>query len=362
MNINNLKQFFKEVKETLSATKDHYLSLAALLTVFVILLTFTADYLISGVIIVLLYAAVAPFLLALAAYFMAPTKLPLEQKQKYFFRLVKQFYRLDSMRIMIPLRTFFFAILFSLLTYYLVLVGALSVLSSLDPAASAVITQFSTLIQNGANLEQVGTFFNQNQALLGPYLFASELVMIFAFILSSSYMIVKRFFFVFLHINLFNKSKLKVDMIKTKYFNGAFKRGKMRRFYLPSVAPVFLIASTVYIGAAIGMFLLLGDVFNPVLIFTAAAGLYVITLAFFIRYLLSVNIVLFGLFMEQNAVAIYQESINDIDFSVTNPNMSNEDKERLLEVKRLLELQKTLFYENLKNPTSDEPPNEDKAN
>ena len=75
MNINNLKQFFKEVKETLSATKDHYLSLATLLTVFVILLTFTADYLISGVIIVLLYAAVAPLLLALAAYFMAPTKL-----------------------------------------------------------------------------------------------------------------------------------------------------------------------------------------------------------------------------------------------------------------------------------------------
>ena len=61
MSITNLKQYFNEVKATIKASKDRYIYLAILLTLFVTLLTFVFDYFVSGIIVILLYAVVAPF-------------------------------------------------------------------------------------------------------------------------------------------------------------------------------------------------------------------------------------------------------------------------------------------------------------
>lgn len=351
MTITKLKQFFKEVRETRAATKDTYIYLAIVLSVFVLLLALIFDYFMSGLIIVLLYAAVSPFLMAVASYFVAPLKQPLEQKQKYFFRLVKQFYRLDSMRIMIPLRTFFFAALFSMATYYVAVIGTVFFLDRFDPTTAGLIEQFAVLVQNGASLEQIMNFFALHEATLQPYLFASELVMVLSFVLSFSYMLIKRFFFVFLHINLYNKSKLKIDVLKAKYYKGSFKRTQVNKFYFPSVAPIFVLASIMYLATAISFYVLLGNLFNIILIFTAAAAIYIITLAFFLPYLLTVNLVLFGQFMEQNAITIFQVSINDITMAITNPNISNEEKEKLIEIRKVLELQKTIYLESLKATT-----------
>lgn len=361
MSIANLKDFFNEVKATIKASKDKYIYLATLLALFVILLSFIFDYFVAGIIVILLYAMVAPFLMAVASYFVAPSKQPLEQKQKYFFRLVRQFYRLDSMRIMIPLRTFLFAVLFSVVGYYLAVIIAAFTISYFDPSVMTTLEQFALIVQNGGTIEELTTFFNQNIGVLDNYLFGSELFMIFSFVLSFSYMVVKRFFFVYLHINLFNKSKLKVDALKTKYFNRGFK-AKMRRLYFPSTAPIFLLASLLYVGTAIVFYVFLGDVFSHSLILIAAASIYAIILMLFLPYLLTVNLVMFGLFMEINAIAIYQESIDDINMIIANPNMSNEEKERLIDIKRILEAQKTIYYESLKKenensevkPTSNE--------
>lgn len=353
MSITNLKQYFNEVKATIKASKDRYIYLAILLTLFVTLLTFVFDYFVSGIIVILLYAVVAPFLMAVASYFVAPTKGGVEQKQKYFFRLVKQFYRLDSMRIMIPLRTFFFALIFSVVSFYFTVFVATFIASSIDPTLINQLEEFTLMIQNGASVEQLTTYFNANIGQINDYIFAAELYMIFAFVLAFSYMLVKRFFFVYMHVNLFDKSKLKIDRLKAKYFNRGFKT-KMRQFYFPSVAPIFMLASVLYLATAILFYIFLGHLFSNVLILIAAASIYVIVLASFLPYLLTVNLVLFGLFMEINAMAMYQESINDIDVSVANPNLSNEEKERLLEIKKILEMQKVLFHENLKKSNEKE--------
>ena len=61
-------------------------------------------------------------------------------------------------------------------------------------------------------------------------------------------------------------------------------------------------------------------------------------------------------------MAMYQESINDIDVSVANPNLSNEEKERLLEIKKILEMQKVLFHENLKKSSEKEDVKSDDQN
>ncbi len=48
----------------------------------------------------------------------------------------------------------------------------------------------------------------------------------------------------------------------------------------------------------------------------------------FIPYFSGVNLVIFGHFMEKYALQIYQTSIDDIEQSVINPNLSNEEKEQ----------------------------------
>ncbi len=348
MHISSLKSFMKEVKETLKASKDPYIYLAIVLTTFILLLSLVFDYFISGIIVILLYAVVSPFLMAIASYFVAPSKQPLEQKQKYFFRLVKQFYRLDSMRIMIPLRTFLFAALFSMLAYYFAATSVVIYMNNFDPVMLSIIDEFAILVQNGASMDALLEYFNTNTALLQPYLFIAELVMIFTFVLSFSYMLIKRFFFVYLHVNLFTKTRLKVDMLKAKYYNGTFSRTTMRRYYFPSVMIVFILASLAYFATAIPFYILLGDHFNHVLIFVASASIYVIVLALSLPHLLTVNLVLFGMFMEQHALSIYQESIDDINANINNPQLPHQEKQRLSEIKKILEMQKVIFQQNLK--------------
>lgn len=343
MSLARLKNFQSDVKETLKATKDSYLIFAIILLAFISLISLVASYLLPFLIIPLLYVVIAPFLLAVVSYFIAPSKQALEQKQKYFFRLVRQYYRLDSLRVLLPFRNVLFPLLISYFVGMVALFIALSYGLTYDAALQTMMDQYSTLLVNQGTVEQLNAVITSNMAVFNYYLPFFIVTMSFVFLLLFTYLLVKRFFFVYVHINLFTKTRYKVDYVKTTLYNGPFYRQHVRGNYLIHVLPIFLFASLLFMATTIFGHLFLQATFDIMQVIVFASALYLLVLFIFIPYFCGVNLVIFGHFMEKYALQIYQTSIDDIEQSVINPNLSNEEKENLLNIKRILEQQKVLF-------------------
>lgn len=343
MSLTRLKNFQSDVKETLKATKDSYLIFAIILLAFISLISLVASYLLPFLIIPLLYGVIAPFLLAVVSYFIAPSKQALEQKQKYFFRLVRQYYRIDSLRVLIPIRNILLPLIISYFVGITTLFFALSYGMTYDTSLQTMIDQYSTLLANQGTVEQLNAVITSNMAVFNYYLPYFIVSMSLSFLILFTYLIVKRFFFVYVHINLFTKTRNKVDYVKATLYNGRFYREHVAGNYLVHVLPIFVLASVIFIATTVLGHFYLQATFDIMQVVVLASALFLIVLFVFFHYLCGVNLVIFGHFMEVYALQIYQTSIDDINQSVINPNLSNEEKESLLNIKRILEHQKVLF-------------------
>lgn len=355
MKNNAIKEFRAEIKESLKLTKDNYIYFSGILVLFIILLSISAGYFLPGLFIVLALFLVAPFLMALASYFVTPSKQPLEQKQRFFFRLVKQFFRLDSIRVMIPLRNLLYSLLIGALFLYLSTFGLLLYVIQNVPEASSIYNEFMNIL-NAGNAELALDFLNSNSdrflEIIAGYDFYTTLITSLGFAFAFSYLLVKRFFFVFLHVNLFNKTRIKLDYMKQKYFNGQFRWEVFAKYNRLFVFPVFLGAFVLSGGAGIALYLLINNLAAQTAVLFATL-IYVLILFAFFRYIIVIYLILFGRFMAINAGNIYRESINDIDITINNSSMSEQEKERLLEVRNLLEAQ-IRIYEMQKDLAKDQ--------
>lgn len=341
MNEASFKKFFAEVKETLKLTKDSYFYLSLLMVLFVTIISVVLDYYIPGIFIALLLFAVAPLLMALSSYYVAPIKQELEQKQKYFFRLVKQFFRFDSIRIMVPLRTILFAFLFSIIAFYIATSSTIFYAINNDPTVANIYADFLTLIET-ADYDQALVYLNDNLDFLNSYSFIPLLAMSFTFVFTFVYMLIKRFFFVFIHVNLFTKTRAKVDQIKQKYFNQSFARLVYRKYNLVFILPLLLLAAVISIAIGILVKQFWSESISDIMIVLLTTITFITLVFASLRYIFAVLLVIFGIFMEQYGINIYNESIRDIDLATTNPQMSNEEKQRLGQIRKLLEAQITL--------------------
>lgn len=337
----SVKDFLGDVKATLKETKDSYIYFAGILVLFIILLSVLADHFLPGVFIVLMLFLVAPFLMALASYFVTTSKNSLDQKQRFFFQLVKQFYRFDSIRIFIPLRNLLLSLLLTFAVLYLSSMGVLIYAFNFDPAAKDIYQQFLSIV-NTADYDAAMAFLNNNLSFIDQYSFYPSLLASIGFAFFFSYFLLNRLFFVLLHCNLYNKSKLKVDFIKRKYFEPAFKRQIFRKYTSSLVLPILLLAGLLASASGVLLYLFNGAL-EPATIILLSILIYIILIFMFYRYLITVYLMLFGKFMEHHAGNLFRESIADIDVMLQNTDLDADNKQRLIEIKALLEAQIKIF-------------------
>lgn len=342
--------FLKDVQTTMKETRDSYLIFALLLFGLVTIISLILSFLLPGLIIALVYFVIAPLLLAVISFFIVPTKTELEQKQRYFFRLVRQFFRFNSIRTLLPFRNLIYSGLLAYALGTMTLFVALLIGSNYDPALSVVMEQYYTAVMNEASVTDLNAIINNNLAVIEIYVNIFMIAFNYVFMAIFTYLLTKRFFFVYLHINLFTKTRAKVDYVKAKYYNGAFYRQHVIKNYPFYILPVFLLATVTYFLVTILGQINLINYFDTLQIILGASIIFVIVLLLFLPYIAGVNLEIFGLFMEKHAGDIFQISINDIEYAITHEELTNEEKEGLINIQNVLVKQKQLVEEEKNNP------------